>query len=192
LASTRAKSIQQSAVASSAPKPNWSDEEIADRYENAFDVWMRDGVAGVIDEDGRSGPSVRYWTGVRQVTEDLFGGGELRPGRDYALTEVVHCKSRAEAGVGSAVRVCAPLYLPRVVALSPARLIVVLGDYARNAARSVFDYQHPGVLTPPLRLLRRTRRIVFLAHPATRQKTPKYPKRLVGEELTEAQEWLRG
>jgi uracil-DNA glycosylase len=127
---------------------------------------------------------------VRALAESFLDKREVRPGVDYALTEVVHCKSRDEAGVASAVTVCAPLYLRRVIALSPARLIVVLGGHARNAVRRTFNYPDPGRISRPLRVGRRDLRFVFLAHPSAGRTRVEYPKQLPAEELVVAQRLL--
>lgn len=131
-----------------------------------------------------------YWNAVRDLARAFFNDTHVRPGLDYALTEAVHCKSREEAGVASAAKVCAPLYLSRVVAASPARTIVVLGDHARNAVRRVFEYPDAGRISRPLRIERRNRRFVVLAHPNARRTRPGYPKKLPSDELVEVQQWL--
>lgn len=43
-----------------APKPQWTDAEIIDRYESGFDVWITDGVRATT-EDGSRGPGSPYW-----------------------------------------------------------------------------------------------------------------------------------
>lgn len=168
-----------------SPKPIWTDAELVDRYSNAFDVWMVNGTHGVADESGSRGKRISYWADVRPIAEALFDRAVV-PGHDYAITEVVHCKSKREVGAGSAVSVCAPLYLERVLALSPASLVVVFGSIARNAVRQVFAYPDPGRLSPELKIAGRKRRLVFLAHPNARKWRPEYPKQLPREELLEA------
>jgi len=53
------------------------------------------------------------------------------------MTEIVHCKSKGEVGVTSAAALCAQRYLERVLALSDARLVVVLGAKARDRLRPI-------------------------------------------------------
>jgi hypothetical protein len=173
-----------------APKPDWDDAEIIDRYENAFDVWTVGGTHAVANEAGEAGARISYWADVHPIAQELLGDSAVA-GEDYALTEVTHCKSKGEAGARSSSRVCAQLYLERVLTLSPARLVVVFGRIARNAVRQVFDYPDPGRVSRPLRIAGRTRRLVFLTHPSAKRVPPEYPKRLQGEELTEVQHYLR-
>ena len=76
-----------------------------------------------------------------------------------------------------------------MLALSPARLIVIYGDLARNTLRAEFDYPDPGVLPArPVEVAGRIRRFAFLAHPAAAN--PRRPTELPPAELADAQRWL--
>jgi hypothetical protein len=54
------------------------------------------------------------------------------PGRDYAMTEIVHCRSWDEIGVDRARDRCADLYLDRILQVSPAKVIVGLGAHVNQ------------------------------------------------------------
>jgi hypothetical protein len=166
----------------SAPKPTWRDGEIVDRFSNGFDVWMVDGRGGVQDETGAPGETTDFWVRTRGLAVDLFGG-DVVPGWDYALTEVVHCGSRKEAGVDRAALTCGALYLERVIGLSPARVVVVLGDKARNTVRRVFAYADPGTVSNPIRIAGKKRQFVFLAHPSATRIKDEYPRALSEHDL---------
>jgi len=148
---------------------------------------MPDGIRQ-ISADGRPGKSVPYWRYVKQLAIKLMGR-DVVPGTDYALTEVVHCKSRNEVGVAEAAKECVPRYLKRVLALSPAAVIVVLGTHARNGFRSEFNYPDAGIVSPPLEVEGRLRRIVFLANPGARGAT-KYPRHPTESDLAVVRQWL--
>lgn len=75
-----------------------------------------------------------FWCSVRARAKDLLGR-EPRPGIDYAMTEVVHCKSRSEIGVAEASAVCAEKYLESVLDLSEAKVVVCFGAHAGHAMR---------------------------------------------------------
>jgi hypothetical protein len=62
----------------------------------------------------------------------------VRPGHDYALTEVVRCKSRSEVGVADAAPTCIERHLTPTIELSAARVIVGIGAHARRALTSHF------------------------------------------------------
>ncbi|MDQ3381353.1 MAG: hypothetical protein M3546_13735 [Actinomycetota bacterium] len=76
-----------------------------------------------------------------------------------------------------------------MLVLSPAAVLVVLGSLARNAFRIEFQYPDPGVVSAPIEIEGRMRRIVFLAHPAARGAT-RYPKRPPKRELADLAGWL--
>jgi uracil-DNA glycosylase len=88
-------------------------------------------------QDGTYAPqAVQFWSQVRRRTSELLGHS-ADPDRDYVMTEIVHCRSKGEVGVTSAAALCAQRYLDRIVALSDARLIVVLGAKARDRFRPI-------------------------------------------------------
>ena len=97
-----------------------------------------------------SGPT-RYWR------------GKIEPGVDFALTEVVHCKSLMGSGVLEAREFCSKRYLERVLSVSAAKVLVVCGEKARAVVVSRFGP------TPDLSILSiggRPRIVTFLAAPA--------------------------
>jgi hypothetical protein len=54
------------------------------------------------------------------------------PSTDYAMTEVVHCKSKGERGVAAAAMTCVDRHMDSILQLSQADLLVVLGKSARQ------------------------------------------------------------
>jgi hypothetical protein len=102
----------------------WSDEAIVERQENAFSHYMEDGTRA----NGAGVTSYWAWTKARAL-EVLPGA---RPGEDYAITEVVRCKSKDERGVSAARAYCSDRHLRRTLELSPADLIVGVGSHARK------------------------------------------------------------
>jgi hypothetical protein len=84
--------------------------------------------------------SQRTWANTHQVAVELIGAS-AHPGINYAITEVVHCKSRAAIGVPEAAATCSDAWLPDIVALAAeCRVVVLSGAKVRdNWARSFFD-----------------------------------------------------
>lgn len=99
---------------------------------------------------------VSFWTGIHQRAIELYNR-DVRPGIDYALTEVVHCKSRDEIGVADAKPRCMERYFHKVLSLSRAKVIVALGDHAKDALSSSAT-NYPGRLH------------LYLPHPNARTK----------------------
>jgi hypothetical protein len=165
---------------------SWSDEQIDASYTTAFETAIKDGVR-MLKRDGTVGPVVRYWQAVCEQAEMILGREPI-PGQDYALTEAVHCKSASERGVGSALDTCADLYLRDVLALSPARLVVIVGRPSRMAFRRLFAYADDVLLSEPMEIAGLERRVAFIAGP--RAVRSKVPRQLPDEVLEAARDWV--
>ena len=154
------------------PLWSWSDEAITDYFIHRFGtgqrIWIRDGKYS-LQKDNSYTKFVPFWASVRQRAIELFDRN-VEPGVDYALSEVVHCKSKQEIGVESAVKQCSEKYLDRIFAISNAVIVVVLGDIAKDAVKSIYNLsgENQQVLKP-IKLGQRERHIVFLPHPNARK-----------------------
>ena len=114
-----------------SPAAAATDDEIAEYYTEGF-PWA---FPRKLMRDGRPGRrAVAFWAAIRARAAELYEcpRTSLVAGRDFALTEVVHCKSRDEIGVKAAARECIDRHLKDVVQLSPARVVVLLGAVARQ------------------------------------------------------------
>jgi hypothetical protein len=139
-----------------------SDDEIVDRFENAFDKYMVDGVRSI-----GAKRATRYWSSIKGRAQELIPHRPVRPGHDYALTEVVRCKSRSEVGVLDAAPTCIERYLTPTIELSAARVIVGIGAHARRALINHFLLaSQNGVQRATVG--ERERLVVFLPHPNAR------------------------
>jgi hypothetical protein len=159
-------------LAEQYPLWSWSDDAITDYFVHRFGtgkrIWIRDGKYSLQKDDSYS-RAVAFWASVRQRTIELFNSN-VEPGIDYALSEVVHCKSKQEIGVKSAVKQCSEKYLDKVFAVSNAIIVIVLGDIANDAMKSIYDLSgNNQQVLEPVKLGQRERYIVFLPHPNARQ-----------------------
>lgn len=120
------------------PRGDWSDADVADFMTQRFtpDAGYTIDDRFVCQDGTYARRPVRFWSQVRRRASELLGY-PADPDRDYVMTEVVHCKSKGEVGVTSAAAVCAGRYLDRVVALSSAPLVVVVGSKARDRLRPI-------------------------------------------------------
>lgn len=123
----------------------------------------------ILGQDGRRiGGWVRFWAWNRRIARELLER-EPAPGRDYALTEVVHCGSRNEHGVGAALKECTNRYLQRAVEVSAAKVIVLTGSTALHAFQDKIDiHLDDGLLWGPGDLAGRRRCVIWLPHPNAR------------------------
>jgi len=119
---------------------DWSEENIIDFAVNRFGSKKRkygatDGPAlkdadKTIGKDGAlSKKRVKYWKHIRNLIATILEKEENETSAvtDYVMTELVHCKSEKEAGVPRALDKCAEKWFEQIMAISPARLILILG-----------------------------------------------------------------
>jgi len=145
--------------------PRWSatDHDIIHYFRNFPRDFPRN-----VDRNGRkSSRAVPFWASIRARAAELYDrkATTIVPGEDFALTEVVHCKSTHEHGARAASSECVRRHFASTMHLSPARVVVVLGDVARDAL-GLSQQSFPEVIPwyGPQRLL------VWLPHPNARKK----------------------
>ncbi len=123
---------------------------------------------------------------MRKRAQELLGS-EATPERDYWMTEVVHCKGKKKVGVGQASALCAQMHLDRVIGLSRAPLVVVLGAKARARVLDLWDLPTSfgtatSLATDPAqslavrRLGGKPRLVAFLPHPVGMAKNKTFAK----------------
>jgi hypothetical protein len=95
-----------------------------------------------------------FWRNVGKLAVELFNR-EVAHGKDYAITEVVHCKSRGNYGVDEALDTCSTKFLRRVLEYSQWKVLVVLGNHAEVAVKKTL-------------MRSEARPVVYLAHPSAR------------------------
>jgi len=139
------------------PNFNWPDSMMADFFMNRFKdrgskySWVYKNK--VLNNDGTRGISVRYWTSIQKRVEELILR-PAKPGIDYCITEIVHCKSPKQIGVDSALHTCSNLFLNSKLRISQAKLIIGVGSFIRDFFKGEKDVN--GIP------------IVYLPHPNSR------------------------
>jgi hypothetical protein len=117
------------------PTGRRGDAELVNFFDGRFDgYWVKDGKFARNDETARQatgkayGDSAPFWANIKNRAEELIP--RAVPGKDYALSEVVHCKSIMAAGVDAAIATCGSNYLGDVLASSGAKVLVLVGKKA--------------------------------------------------------------
>lgn len=159
------------------PTAEWQDTEILDFFRNRFAEPNGQALGfRPLLRNGHRDRMVSFWANARGRAAEALGKKkeDVKPGIDYALTEVVHCKSKGEEGVSEAARVCSDRYLRKVLSLSVAKVFIVLGEKARSLIER--DLRPGDVPTQenPYRaqIAGENRLIAFLPHPnAFKRKT---------------------
>jgi uracil-DNA glycosylase len=176
------------------PLWSWDDKSIEDYFHHRFwggrRLWVKNGVQGLLRNGTYSEPTP-FWEAVKQRAIELFERS-VQPGEDYALTEVVHCKSRRQKGVDDALEECSQRYLRRVIEMSGARVICILGAIARGATKGLFDIPADVHLTSPIEVGDKQRIFVFLPHPNAKEYFPKtFSNNYSSDELKRIRSHLR-
>jgi len=144
----------------------WSDNDIDDYFSYRFGGgqkdWIMNGTKSLL-RDGTYSHAVKFWAAVRQRAIELLQR-DVNPGTDYALTEIVHCKSPAEIGVTQAQDQCVDAYLLRTLELSRAKVIVVLGARARQVIQSQFKISSTASISESIKIGSHERFFAFLPH----------------------------
>ena len=165
------------------PTSDWSADDTTDYFMRRFDE-----DAGHIDRKKYN--SVRFWTSVRARAREILGR-DVTPGMDFALTEVVHCKSRQEEGVVEAMEFCAGKWLDAILSHAGARVIVVLGKPAKETCLQQWKLGPNHSVHFDVVLGGRPRAVLFLPHPnAFERKTVK--RHTSESELARLREVVRG
>lgn len=152
------------------PRSTWTDGDIGDFFMNRFSggrkPWTIKGNKALLS-DGTHGDANAFWSGIRQRAMELFER-DVEAGRDYALTEIVRCKSLHEFGVREAAEECVSRYLMATVEASVASVIVTLGKVADVYIRRIAKFE--GTMSGPVIVGGRERVIASLPHPNARMK----------------------
>ena len=110
----------------------WKESEILDFFYYRFNKYIKDGIKS-LRYDEKYNDYVRFWSSIKARVNEIYQVKKLKvdPGVNYCLTEIVHCKSQEEKGVDKAINCCSK-YLDRIIQLSPAPLLLIVGKCAEN------------------------------------------------------------
>ena len=141
--------------------PNWNAKEwpltkVSDFAVNRFtsniergygasDGLSPDKIDRTIDKNGQLSDKVYYWGWARRMVAYIHGKNieEVSAHSDYAMTEIVHCKSEKESGVEIARAKCKEKYLEKILAIAKAQLIIVDGQHACEDIKALFADEFP-------------------------------------------------
>jgi hypothetical protein len=157
------------------PDQSWESHLTTDFFHNRFTSatgWVKNGLYPLLQNDTYRQKHVRFWACTRARACEILQKGKnlIVPGIDFALTEVVHCKSRNEMGVKESQDFCSQRYLERVLSVSVAKVLIVYGKPAKDALHRRLGH----LMTPQPQGLSLAsigdspRMLVFLPHPNER------------------------
>ena len=113
------------------PTHKWENDKKEDFFVNRFNGrWTCD--LRPLLSDGTYGNKVDFWNKIHNQAKRAFGR-EVESGKDYAITEVVHCKSHGQQGITKkALGECGKMWTEKIVAMSKSCVIMVVGKHARD------------------------------------------------------------
>jgi hypothetical protein len=145
------------------PTADQAEQSIVDYYMAGFPKQFPRNLSRTGQPSARA---INFWSGMRRRAGEIYGrpADSLRPGVDFAVTEVVHCKSKSEVVAIQAVARCVARHFDAIVTLSQARVVVIFGDVAADALKvpkraAIADQLWRG----------RDRLIMWLPHPNARK-----------------------
>jgi len=147
------------------PVSTWSDEKVLDFFENRFtNGWIENGTRTLLADGSYSRTGTAFLAAVRSRAKE-FLERDVRPGADFVLSEVVHCKSGSETGVHAAFDTCVDLYLERVLDSAGAPVVIAFGEVAKFAIRRLLGVDVQDASIGPVEIAGRPRMFGFLPHP---------------------------
>ncbi len=164
-----------------------ADDAILDWADGAFDEGQRPGVADgayLVHANGQRGKWVHYWGWVQSRAQEVLPEPVI-PGKGYALTEVVHCGTPRQPGVWEAMQTCTSRYLERVLAASPAQVVILVGAAAQSAFAEHLHLSVPDHLLGPVEVGGRDRLLVSVRHPQSRGGVKSFSGQLTEAQLAE-------
>ena len=112
---------------------------------------------------------VRYWASIRKISTKLLQY-ESVPGKDYALTEIVRCKSQKELGVEKATNTCSENFLNKTLSLTSAKILIVVGNKAKAVIEKKIGVKAPFGSTQRVQFDGIEKIFLFIPHPNSRGK----------------------
>ena len=71
------------------------------------------------------------WKNTHDRAVELIGSN-AHPNQDYAITEIVHCKSKDAKGVAESSQYCIDQWMEPIFKISPAPVVILLGSKVRD------------------------------------------------------------
>lgn len=173
------------------PTWNWPEERIQDFFNHRFggskEKWVKDGKYAK-KQDGSYMDHQAYWSEIRKRSEELYGR-PVNLNIDYAITEIVHCKSKGRCGVESALYECSNKYFRKILGIAGASVIAVIGKEAKEMITAILKCTKEQKIIGPQTIEGRERIILFFAAPGSKE-LRKIAKVLTPDELKLVRSYL--
>lgn len=176
----------------SYPNKIWPADVIVDFFRNRFDPntdWTENRKVLLADGKGYARKSVAFWNSVNRQAERAFGRNVVM-GVDFAMTEVVHCKSVDEKGVSECLTHCSKKWMTRILEISHARVIILMGSQAATWFASNYGPVEAFGIQGQFEISVAERLVVNVPHPSSWAKVKRLDRILSERELQRLQRIL--
>jgi uracil-DNA glycosylase family 4 len=174
---------------------NWNEEEIKNFFYKRFTYFSNKRnnakltFKKVVKNESGTPKTVKYWTNLNARAKELIGR-KAKLNNDFAITEIVHCKSKSEVDIDDkCLESCSNNYLKEIISLSNAKLIVAVGKKAKEVIYNLYlknqnitDFEK-NKLYGPFEINNKHRYFLYICHPNTRKEIKKLDKVMNIDEL---------
>jgi hypothetical protein len=91
-------------------------------------------------KDGSPKNSPDFFRYIKDIATEILVK-EADPVRDFCSAEIVHCKSNNEQGVPCAIRHCADRYFEKLLAVSGAQVVILVGSATLGHVRALYNME---------------------------------------------------
>ena len=175
------------------PNYLWEESEILEFFYKRFQNYIKDGIR-FRTKDGNYSNAVRFWAGIKARVNEIYKMKNLKPvpGKDYCLTEIVHCKSTMDEGVDKAEKCCSK-HFTNIVKLSPASIFIIVGKHAEKLFCNQYNitkYDDKNIYSPVL-IENKKRLLLFILAPSAVGPPKILNKWLNSSELNVLSDWVK-
>lgn len=181
---------------------NWNEEEVKNFFYNRFTYFSNKrndaklNFNKVVKNENGTPKTVKYWTHLNARTKELLCR-ETKLNSDFAITEIVHCKSKSEKDIDDkCLETCSKNYLKEIINLSNAKLIVAVGKKAKEIIHNLYLKNEnitnfeKNKLYGPFEINNKPRYFLYICHPNARKEKKKLEKVMNIDELKMASRLL--
>lgn len=153
------------------PTSLWTESEIVDFFNFRFSKqkkYVRNYLYPQQKNNEYSEKWVRYWAAIRKISIKLLRSEQITPGEDYAITEIVRCKSHKEIGVKEAIDTCSDRFLAKTITLTNAKILIAVGKKAKEIIERKFKIEIPNNSFCKMQIGEIEKIVLAIPHPNSR------------------------
>lgn len=172
------------------PTSNWDEDSSYDFFVNRFSgskqKWVKDNKYVMLKNGEYRNTNVKFWASIGARCKEIYNR-EIIYGSDFSITEIVKCKSKSEIGVKEAMKECTEKYFLKMMAISRADIIIILGSLAKKEMARYYNLDENIKYIDHIQIEGKDRTLVFLPHPNSREKNKTIEKVLGNKTLLDIQ-----